>query len=55
MTSHGADAGAGGELLTAVRLMANGWHKGLNRSDSGVQYTLIKFQRADLPCPVPFL
>lgn len=26
-------AGAGGELLTGVRLMANDWHKGLNRSD----------------------
>lgn len=53
MRSHGA--GAGGELLTGVGLMANDWHKGLNRSDSGAQYTLIKFQRADLHSPVPFL
>lgn len=55
MKSHGADASAGGELLTGVRLMANDWHKGLNRSGSGVQYTVVKFQGADLHCPVPFL
>lgn len=32
MKSRGAGDGAGGELLTGVRLMANDWHKGLNRS-----------------------
>lgn len=55
MRSHGAGACAGGELLTGVRLMANDWHKELNRSDCGVQCTLIKFQGADLHCPVPFI
>lgn len=53
MQSHGA--GAGGELLTGTRLMANDWYKGLKLSVSGARYTLIKFQGGDLPCPVPFL